>query len=243
VALDKALHASEDRTPEPTWASDVTHVLPEEERLRLQLLENERLVEEAQKQKDDVVDQLKAASQFRVLLYEKGKILENAILEALRLLGFAANPYKDATSEFDVIFESTEGRLLGEAEGKDTKAINVDKLRQLAMNIHEDLQREEVSSPAKGVLFGNGYRLTEPSKRDVQFTEKCIVAAQSSSTALVTTTDLFKAVQYLSGNADVEYAKRCRKAILNAAGLAALPEPPIVADVSSPVAQRQGVSG
>jgi hypothetical protein len=57
-----------------------------------------------------------------------------------------------------VVFESEEGRLIGEAEGKDNKAINVDKLRQLSMNIHEDIQREEVTTPAKGVLFGNGYR-------------------------------------------------------------------------------------
>jgi hypothetical protein len=48
-----------------------------------------------------------------------------------------------------VVFESEEGRLIGEAEGKDNKAINVDKLRQLSMNIHEDIQREEVTTPAK----------------------------------------------------------------------------------------------
>ena len=56
-------------------------------------------------------------------------------------MGFVASPYKEANSEFDVVFESAEGRLLGEAEGKDSKAISVDKLRQLVMNIHEDLQR------------------------------------------------------------------------------------------------------
>ncbi len=92
-------------------------------------------------------------------MFEKGKLLENVIIEALRLLGFKAVPYKDSTSEFDVVFESDQGRLIGEAEGKDTKAVNIDKLRQLAMNVHEDLQREDVSSPAKPVLFGNGFRL------------------------------------------------------------------------------------
>ena len=142
------------------------------------------------------------------------------------MLGFQASPYKDATSEFDVVFESSEGRLLGEAEGKDSKAVNVDKLRQLAMNIHEDLQREEVSAPAKGVLFGNGYRLSLPKDRTVEFTEKCIAAAQSSSTALVTTSDLFSAVQYLSAKQDNDYAKRCREAILAGSGLTKLPAPP-----------------
>lgn len=80
-------------------------------------------------------------------------------------MGFRAEPFKDSNSEFDVVFESDEGRLIGEAEGKDSKAINVDKLRQLAMNIHEDLQREEVTKSAKGVLFGNGFRLSPLNER------------------------------------------------------------------------------
>jgi hypothetical protein len=128
-----------------------------------------------------------------------------------------------------VVFESPEGRLLGEAEGKDNKAVNVDKLRQLSMNIHEDLEREEVSTPAKGVLFGNGYRLSLPGDRAVEFTEKCIAAAQSSSTALVTTSDLFAAVQHLSSNQDDDYAKRCREAMIAGSGLTKLPAPPELA--------------
>lgn len=106
---------------------------------------------------------------------------------------------------------------MGEAEGKDNKAINVDKLRQLAMNIHEDLEREDVTSPAKGVLFGNGYRLSAPEARDSQFTAKCISAAQSANTALVPTTELCE---------DADYAKRCRAAILTASGVVSLPPPP-----------------
>jgi hypothetical protein len=136
-----------------------------------------------------------------------------------------------------VVFESQEGRLLGEAEGKDTKAVNIEKLRQLAMNIHEDLQRDEVQVPAKGVLFGNGYRLTAPIERGVQFTEKCVSAARSSTTALVATSDLFRAIQYLKRHADPEYAKRCRETILATSGLTALPEPPIAVDVSAPITE------
>ena len=64
-----------------------------------------------------------------------------AILEALRLLGFQANNYKDAESEFDAVFEAPEGRFLGEAEGKDNAQVNIDKMRQLEMNIQEDFAR------------------------------------------------------------------------------------------------------
>lgn len=229
VALDKALHSSAEVTPEPEWATSTTYSLAQERTLRSELLDAERSVEEAQRVKEDLQERLNGASQMRALLYEKGKPLEYSIIEALRTLGFTAAQYKKADSEFDVVFECNEGRLLGEAEGKDTKAVNVDKLRQLAMNIHEDLQREEVSKPAKSVLFGNGYRLVPPDERELQFTEKCIAAAQSSSTALLTTSNLFVAVQFLTGQPDDDYARRCRETILSGVGLVTLPGPPSVA--------------
>lgn len=226
AALDKALQSTTDITPEPTWASAPTYALTKEQGLRSELMEAERLLEAAQTQKEDAVERLRDAGRLRGLLYENGKPLEAAIIEALELMGFSAAPYKQGASEFDVVFECSEGRLLGEAEGKDNKAINIDKLRQLMMNIQEDLQRDEVSSPAKGVLFGNGYRLSEPHKRTQQFTEKCIAAAQSSNTALIATTDLYRSVQYISDNTDFEYSKLCREAILKGVGIIALPEPP-----------------
>jgi hypothetical protein len=144
----------------------------------------------------------------------------------LRLFGFTAEPFKESDSEFDVVFESVEGRLIGEAEGKDNKAVNIDKLRQLSMNIHEDLQRESVAAPAKPVLFGNGFRLQPLQERGDPFTEKCHSASTTSSTSLVFTPDLFPPVQYLGKNADAEYARACRVVILGTTGRVTFPEPP-----------------
>jgi hypothetical protein len=235
VALDGALKQSADVTPEPDWAGDPTFALVKELTLRSELLEAERQLHAAQLRKDEVQDRLKEAGQLRALLYEKGKPLERAILEALRLLGFEAAPFRDANSEFDVVFKCPEGRLIGEVEGKDTKAINVDKLRQLAMNVQEDLQREEVDKPAKGVLFGNGYRLSVPSLREPQFTDKCQTAAKSSNFALVATSDLFNAAQYAANSSDAEYARRCRDALLRSVGIVALPNPPSSLEEGSPL--------
>jgi hypothetical protein len=226
VALDKALRASAEVTPEPAWASAPYFQLSTESSLKVKLLEAEQRVEQAQREKETITEALGNAGAFRGLLFEKGKPLENVIIEALRLIGFQASQFKDNGSEFDVVFESEEGRLIGEAEGKDTKAVNIDKLRQLSMNIHEDLQREVVSSPAKPVLFGNGYRLQSLQERPDPFTEKCHAAATSSSTALVFTPDIFKPVQYLTSNNDDEYAKNCRRAILSGVGRVTFPEPP-----------------
>jgi len=234
VALDKALHNTAEVTPEPAWASNSDFALATEHNLRSELLDAERLVEEAQRRKEKLQERLTCAGASRGLLYEKGKPLEHAIIDALQTLGFAAASYKEGSSEFDVVFDCSEGRLLGEAEGKDSKAVNVDKLRQLAMNIHEDLQREEVDAPAKGVLFGNGFRLDFPSSRSAQFTAKCVTAAESSSTALVATSSLFLAVQYLSANPDEDYAKRCRESILNGIGVVTFESAPTRPETTTP---------
>jgi hypothetical protein len=239
VAIDQALHATTEITPEPSWATESRFRLPAEAELRTKLLEAEAQVEQAQKRKESIEESLRTAGSYRALLFEKGKPLERAIIESLGLLGFTANPYKDSESEFDVVFESREGRFIGEAEGKDSKAVNIDKLRQLAMNIQEDLLREETSSPAKGVLFGNGYRLQSLQDRADPFTDKCKTASSSMSLALVFTPDLFALVQYLLGVSDETYSQACRVAILNTVGRVTFPTPP-ASVISAAVEVREG---
>ena len=137
----------------------------------------------------------------------------------MKLMGFSANRYRDSESEFDGVFECSEGRCVGEVEGKDNKAVNINKMRQLETNVLEDLSRDEVSEPAKAVLFGNAYRLRAPSERPAEhFTSKCVSAAQRNGTALVRTSDLFTVAKALSDNFDEEYAAACRAEILNTNG-------------------------
>jgi len=96
------------------------------------------------------------------------------------------------------------------------------------MNIHEDFARDEIDEPAKGVLFGNAYRLTPPEERGDFFTQKCLTSAKRSQTALVRTTDLFAVTRYLSIKKDARFAKKCRTAILSGVGIVEfheIPEP------------------
>lgn len=240
VALDKALKSEGEHTPEPIWAQAPEFALRSESVLRAQLLKFEEELEQLQRKKEELVEQLSQAGRLRGLLFEKGKPLESAIIDALKVLGFRAEPYKESDSEFDVVFESVEGRLLGEAEGKDAKHINVDKLRQLSMNIHEDLQREQVSQPAKGVLFGNAHRRSPLVERGPSFTDKCISAALTSSTALVRTTDLFRVASYLANDADENFALECRKAIVTGSGLVDFPSAPASEDQGASIVARSG---
>ena len=183
-----------------------------------------------QAKKASFQDKLHQAGSLRRLLFEQGKVLESAILEALRLFGFDAQSFANGESEFDSVFVSREGRCLGEAEGKDNKPINIDKCSQLERNIQEDFSHEDVTDYAKGVLFGNAFRLLPLQDRGEFFTAKCVSAAKRAKAALVRTPDLFAPAKYLKENPDdVEYTKQCREAIFRANGeVVVFPPPPVI---------------
>lgn len=226
ISIEKSLRSSAELTPEPDWARDPKYKLTQENVASQKLLKIETELETIQAKKDALIDEVKDLGRLRNLLFEKGKPLEFAILDALKIIGFKVSQFDNGESEFDAVFESKEGRLIGEVEGKDNKPINIDKLRQLAMNIHEDLERDEVNNPAKPVLFGNPYRLQPINSRLESFTTKCISAAATSSTALVFTPDLFLIAKYLKDKRDTRYAAKCRKSILNSVGQVKFPAVP-----------------
>jgi len=219
VDIDKALRKGGDRTPPPDWTSEKDFELTHEKVLKKEIEDKSNEIDDLVVQKNELLTKLDKETRLRDLLFEKGKILENAISIALEILGYKTENYNDGNLELDHVITSPEGdRFIGEAEGKDTSAINVEKFRQLATNIQEDLQREEIENPATGILFGNGFRLTKPSERAEQFTTKCINTAKSSNCVLVRTTDLFRVAKYVKETKDEGFAKICRDAIKNSVG-------------------------
>ena len=213
VEIDKALRKGGDRTPPPDWTDEKDFQLTQEQTIKKEIEEKSKEIDDLLLQKNELLTKLDQEIRLRDLLFEKGKVLENAIIFALEILGYKAENYNDGTLELDQIITSPEqDRFIGEAEGKDNSAINIDKFRQLATNIQEDLQREEVQSPAIGVLFGNGFRLTKPSERAEHFTEKCIKTTKSSNCILIRTADLFRVAKYVKESKDDNFAKSCRDA-------------------------------
>ncbi len=219
AGIAEHLRANRKGTPPPTWVMESEFRLEEERQLEDAISKCSEQLAAIQSKKVELAGQLEDAGSLRKLLFEQGPQLESAVLEALRLFGFKAEPFLDKESEFDAVFECPEGRCLGEAEGKDTKAINIDKFSQLERNIQEDFAREGVTAYAKGVLFGNAYRLAPLSERGDFFTEKCLSAAMRAQAALVKTPDLFEPAKYLKTNpSDFGFAKACREAILTCNG-------------------------
>jgi hypothetical protein len=229
VRLDRELRGDAGRTPPPDWSGEPSFRLSTESALEGELADLTKEIERLQEHRNEVAARLAAEGSMRRLLFASGSELEEGLLESLRVLGYRAENVTSGDSEFDAVFVSPEGeRFLGEAEGKENKPLNIDKLSQLERNIQEDFAREEVTEPAKGVLFGNAFRLTRPTERDAFFTEKCLSGARRSGMALVRTPDLFRVAKYVKDSGDLAFGKRCREAISLTAGAVVLfPEPPV----------------
>ena len=218
-SLDRALRNETELTPVPRWARDDRFRTIQEAVLSDQLLRNQSRISELENERVTIGENLEGAEYLKPLLYEQGHALEQAVLAAMKLMGFEASSYRDSDSEFDVVLECDEGRCIGEVEGRDSRAIGIDKMRQLEVNILEDLDRDEVSKPAKGILLGNAFRLKPPSDRPAEhFTTKCLSAAERNGTALIRTCDLFDVAKALADQPDAHFAASCREAILNTKG-------------------------
>lgn len=216
------------QTPPPDWSLGQEFRLAVESDVEERISKCTQEITKLQERRVALSAKLQDAGLLRSLLFEQGKPLEHSILEAMRMLGFDAKAVVERDLEFDGVFVSPEGRCLGEAEGRDSKAINIDKFSQLERNINEDFARDGISKHAKGLLFGNASRLKPLNERGEFFTDKCISAARRIGAALIRTPDLFAPAKYLSENPnDLDYAKRCRLAIFDAAGaVVSFPEPP-----------------
>jgi hypothetical protein len=227
IDIDHRLKKDKEITPAPAWAEAAEFRLGTETALENEIVKLEIQISALAIQCANLRNDLEQKGALRRLLFEGGHALESAVREALRILGFTADNFKEDGSEFDALFTSPEGRFLAEVEGKETKAINVDKLSQLHRNITEDFSRDDVKEPAIPVLFGNAFRTLPPQDRAGFFTEKVLRFASTANIALVRTTDLFTAARYVEENADEVFARTCRIAIKEGVGgIVNFPEAP-----------------
>ena len=235
VTINRNLQS--DGTPEPEWAKDEEFKLEKEKVAEEKLQAIEDNIEEMQAKKEVIEEEIKNFSRLRKLLFEKGKPLELAVLDALRILGFDdVDSFDDGESEFDAVFESDEAKFIGEVGGKDDGPIDIKKFRQL---IHNLKNCKNVKKKTKGVLFGNAYRLLPLFKRKETFTKKCISSLDEDPVALVSTPDLFEVAKYLSDNpADKDFATKCRDTLFKRVGRVEFPEIPSSGQNSNKTSQE-----
>jgi len=159
------------------------------------------------------------ANHLRLLFaYGKG-VLEPQVRTALRLLGFTVREPEAYSGEWDVdLTDGQSGRTaIGEVEGSEG-AIDVDKSRQLL----DYIEAEAIEGrDHKGLLIGNGFRLTPPeaSERQQQFSDHTRRAAARFHFCLLPTTELFKAVcAVLESPEDEALKMQIRESLLGTVG-------------------------
>lgn len=219
VEINAGLAQESTKTPPPTWLLNECFNTVKESVIQKNIKHNISKIKEIESSNKILEIELAAEQVLKDLLFEQGKSLEIAVIEALEILGYEAENYNDGTLELDQVIKSPEGfRYIGECEGKDNKDIDITKFRQLLESMNADFAREEVKEKAFGILFGNAQRLTDPSDRTLDFTQKCKVGAAREKIALVKTADLFKVAKFLKETPDKNFQKKCRDAVYGGLG-------------------------
>ena len=214
VEIDNAIRQKQEKTPKPDWVTDTKFELKEASKTKALIKKNLKEIEKRKNENINLDKVLLEQEILKDLLFETGKPLEYAVLNALKVLGYKAENYNDGELELDQIIVSPEGfRYIGECEGKDNKDIDVSKFRQLLDGLNADFERADVEDKAFGLIFGNPQRLLHPEERELDFTAKCKSGAKREKIGLINTSELFFACRHILENKDLDYAKKCRLAI------------------------------
>lgn len=219
VAIDRNLKGSAEATPPPAWVEGAAKPKSIDE-IERRIAEIDAKIDELRTQRNNEAVRRTDVLEYSHLLYETGKPLERAIEKVLRLLDYKVETFRVGDLEIDHVIVGPSGRrMIGESEGKDSSAIDISKFRQLESNIGEDFEREDIDQPAKGLLFGNGFRLSSPATRAEQFTKKSLTNAGRLGSALIQTTDLYQvAIHLLDHPEDEAFKIACRLAIEETSG-------------------------
>ena len=210
----------------PAWVNENENISEGEKQIlnKIEVIDERIITLELEKK--ILFEDLSKFDDMKPLLFANGHDLENAVIKCLNMLGLTAEKFEDAHREFDAVFTFEGVRVIGEVEGKDNKAISITKFDQLERNRRSDFNRDEVEKKAKGILFGNGFRLMRPSERECEFTAKCLEEAKSTESALVRTSDLYKIATYLMNNNDEDYRAICRDLLISTNGkIVEFPDP------------------
>lgn len=219
VEIDKQISSNVDKSIRPDWLNNPIYNLKEAENTLKMLEKVKSSIKKLEQETDRLETVLKIEESLKDLLFETGKPLEVAVIKALEILGYKAKNYDDGVLELDQIITSPENfRYIGECEGKDNKAIDIGKFRQLQDSLNEDFERIEVDEKAFGLLFGNPQRLLPIENRNEFFTQKCIKGAEREKIGLIKTIDLFFICQYLKANDNDKFRTQCRKSIHDGLG-------------------------
>ncbi len=175
----------------PEWSD--RYRLPDEEAaavylesLRVEARELAERIEIAEKR-------LREEQRFKKLLYEQGDELEEAVWEALEVLGATVHRPAANTNEEDGRLEDSLGKkAMLEIKGRGG-SIKLQDVRQLHDWMENALHNE--GWEGKGILVANAHLAQDPEQRQQPFPDNCVKAAERYGICLLTSKKLFDEVK------------------------------------------------
>jgi hypothetical protein len=220
------LRADVPATPPPPYAAEQEYALWGESERRRAVEDAVEALHRVQARQGKEETALCTIQRWRGLLYETGLRLQETVVEALNLLGFNAESVEGTRGELDIVAESPLGLVIGEVTSRERGQVPQDEVDRL----HGKAAAYEVTMQAKSaarVLLANAWPEKRPAERPPHFTDGALQTAVKLGVRLVTTSDLFRAIQHvLAHREDEDFKELCRKTILSGpGGVVELPVP------------------
>jgi hypothetical protein len=201
----------------PSWLDQFN--LPNLNPIRETIEELKREIAILQEQIASAQGELLHQSRFLKLLYEQGEQLESVVLDALQELGANVIPPSDPKKEDGRLIDPFDRKGILEVKGR-TKSISLSDVRQIDQWTRDALAIENWEG--QGMLIANTYCGDPIGERGDPFPSNCIEAAQRVGVCLMTSAQLFRALQaYQDGDLVLEafWGK-----LFNTSGVCDLPE-------------------
>lgn len=174
----------------PDWLEEF--VLPHEIPLCEKIEEVQKEIAELRDGLEDRRRELEVETRVKGILYERGQALEPLVRDALSSLGAEVTPAEEPGRE-DGRFTDPQGQQ-GMLEIKSSSsAIGIRDVRQLDQWVRDAIAEEDWDG--KGVLVASGWVDVQPEERAEQFASNAIRTAERFGLALVSTDQVFSALQ------------------------------------------------
>ncbi|MCD6445176.1 hypothetical protein J7L49_00085 [Candidatus Bathyarchaeota archaeon] len=167
------------------------------------------------KEKRELLSKLKTINKLENLLYGNDMELCKAVAEAFKVLGFEVKISIKGT-EPDIYLNYDDFTAIVEVKGLKTHA-DRDDMRALLDYYDANIDKQPM---LKGIFIVNHYREIEPRKKEKPYTNGALELAQRKGFCLLTTTDLYFAIEKAFN--DPNFCEAIRKKIIDGVGLTEL---------------------
>ncbi len=193
----------------PYWVK--AQALPGLEQLEAELEEAGSAAEEAKAHLEAVRERHDTLARHRRLLWEDGQVFAGAVVEALRLLGFAV----DHVAGDPITLEHEGQKAFLELESAREQVMEWPYIR-VQRRLEEHLLKN--GELLKGVVIANGFRDKDPEAREEELSGPLKTACENYRYSLVSTRTLFELVRRAIAGSDEATLLGVRRRIMQGAG-------------------------